>query len=55
VASVSASVPFVHELGLPHEGLTELISRLCGSVPIYDLQLTNSPRFWDVLADEGLR
>jgi hypothetical protein len=55
VASVSASVPFVHELGLPHEGLTALIALLCRNVPIYDLELTNSPRFWDVLADEGLR
>lgn len=54
VASVSASVPFVHELGLAHEGLTELIGRFCASVPVYDLELTDSPRFWEVLAAEGL-
>jgi hypothetical protein len=54
VASVSASVPFVHELNLPHEGLTELVTRLCRRVPVYELELTNSPLFWRVLSEEGL-
>jgi hypothetical protein len=54
VAAVSASVPFVHELSLPHEGLTELVTKMCRQIPVYELELTDSPRFWQVLAEEGL-
>lgn len=54
VATVSASVPFVHELGLPHEGLTRLVTALCEQVPVYDLQFTRSGEFWEVLRGEGL-
>jgi hypothetical protein len=49
VASVSASVPFVHEPGQPHEQLTALVARLCSRVPAYDLRLRDSPRFWELL------
>lgn len=49
VATVSASVPFVHELGLPHTGLTERVARLCAGVPVRDLYLTKSSGFWDLL------
>lgn len=52
VATVSGSVPFVHELGIPHEGLTRLVARLCGNVPVADLYLTRSRKFWDVIAAE---
>ena len=51
VATISASVPFVHELGLPHEGLTERVMRLCAAVPVCDLHLTRSPDFWNLLQD----
>ncbi len=51
VATISASVPFVHELGLPHEGLTERVTRLCGAVPVCDLHLTPSPDFWTLLEE----
>ncbi len=46
VATVSASVPYVHELGVPHEGLTRLVARLCTRVPVHDLHFTKSDRFW---------
>ncbi len=49
MATVSASIPFVHELGLSHEGLTALVGRLCESVPVYDLHFTRSARFWDLI------
>jgi len=49
IATVSASIPFVHELGLSHEGLTALVARLCEKVPVYDLHFTRSPRFWDLI------
>jgi hypothetical protein len=49
VATVSASVPFLHELGLPHEGLTRLVARFCSRVPAYDLHLTDGPGFWSLL------
>jgi len=52
VATVSASVPFVHELGVPHEGLTRLVARFCERVPVYDLHFTKSARFWDVIRKE---
>ncbi|MBP7149861.1 MAG: hypothetical protein KBD01_20225 [Acidobacteria bacterium] len=54
VATVSASIPFVHELGLPHEGLTRLVGRLCEKVPVFDLHFTRSGRFWDIIRAEGL-
>ncbi len=49
VATVSASVPFVHELGVPHEGLTELVARFCSKIPVADLHLTKTPTFWSLL------
>lgn len=49
VATVSASVPFVHELGIPHTGLTELVGRFASRVPVYDLHFTKSARFWDLI------
>lgn len=49
IATVSASIPFVHELGLSHEGLTALVARLCQRIPVYDLHFTRSPRFWDLI------
>jgi len=49
IATVSASVPFVHELGVPHEGLTTLVARFVESVPVYDLYFTKSARFWDLI------
>lgn len=51
IATVSASVPFVHELGLSHEGLTALVARLCERVPVYDLHFTRSARFWDLIGE----
>lgn len=49
IATVGASVPFVHELGVAHDGLTALIAALCHTVPIADLHFTKSARFWTVL------
>jgi hypothetical protein len=49
VATVSGSVPFIHELGLPHEGLTDLVSRFCARVPAFDLHFTRSANFWTLL------
>lgn len=51
VATVSTSVPFVHELGLPHQGLTDLVTGLCARVPVYDLYFTKSARFWDLIQE----
>ena len=52
VATVSASVPFVAELGLDPAAITDLVHRLCRSIPVYDLHLTRSGRFWDLLDRE---
>lgn len=52
VATVSASVPFVAELGLDPAGITDLVDRLCRSVPVYDLHLTRGGKFWDVIQRE---
>ncbi|RMG44718.1 MAG: hypothetical protein D6718_09460 [Acidobacteria bacterium] len=52
VATVAASVPFVHELGLSHEGLTRLVAAFCREVPVCDLHFTKSARFWRVLEQE---
>ncbi len=52
VATVGGSVPFVHEFGVTHEGLTALVARFCSHVPIYDLHFTKSARFWDALNRE---
>ncbi len=49
IATVSASVPYVHELGLPHHGLTELVARFCQTVPVAELEFTKSAAFWDVI------
>lgn len=49
IATVSASIPFVHELGLSHEGLTALVARLCERVAVYDLHFTRSARFWELI------
>ncbi|TDI34069.1 MAG: hypothetical protein E2P03_03920 [Acidobacteria bacterium] len=51
VATVSASIPFVHDLGLRHEGLLDLVTRFCNKVPVADLHFTRSDRFWSVLRD----
>lgn len=52
VAALSGSIPFVHEFGVPHEGLTALAARFCALVPIYELYFTKSPRFWDLIVSE---
>ena len=49
VATVSASVPFVHDLGLRHDGITDLVTRFCERVTVADLHFTRSARFWDLL------
>ncbi len=49
VATISASVPFVHELGLSHVGLTELVVKLCNAAPVFDLHFTRSARFWKLI------
>jgi hypothetical protein len=51
VATLSASVPYVHELGVRHAGLTALVARLAASVPVFDLHFTKSPRFWELLRE----
>lgn len=51
-ATVSASVPFIHDMGLSPERLTDLTLDFCRRVPVYDLHFTRSQRFWDVLAAE---
>ena len=45
-------MPFVHELGVPHEGVTSLVADFCARVPAYDLHFTRSARFWDVIKAE---
>lgn len=54
VATVSASVPFIHELGLPHEGLTGLVARFCAAVPAFDLYFTKSATFWTLIDELDL-
>jgi hypothetical protein len=51
-ATLSASVPFIHDLGLPRETLTEMITDMAGRIPVFDLFFTRSPRFWDLIAEE---
>jgi len=51
VATVSASIPFVHDLGLRHDGLLDLVNRFCKKVPVADLHFTKSDRFWSLLRD----
>lgn len=50
-ATLAASVPYVHELGVPHEGLTALVARAASRFPICELYFTKSARFWDVIAE----
>lgn len=50
VATVSASIPFVHELGVRHDGLTALVARFCGEVPVADLHFRRGAAFWDEIA-----
>ncbi len=52
VATVSASVPFVQDLGLRQADLTDLITDVCRAVPAYDLHFTRSARFWALIDDE---
>jgi len=51
VATVSASVPFVHELGQRHEGLTDVVAEFCAKVPVCDLFFTRSSSFWTLLLE----
>jgi hypothetical protein len=51
-ATVSASVPFIHDMGLSPDRLTDLTLEFCRRVPVYDLHFTPSKRFWDVLGSE---
>jgi hypothetical protein len=51
VATVSASVPFVHELGQRHEGLTTVVADFCSNTPVCDLFFTRSGEFWDLLLE----
>lgn len=50
-ATLSASVPFIHDMGLSPERLTDLTLEFCRRVPVYDLHFTRSRRFWDVLGE----
>jgi len=50
VATVSASVPYVHELGLPHAGLTDLVARVAGSVFVGELDFRRDAGFWSEVA-----
>jgi len=50
-ATISASVPFIHDMGLPPDLLTDLALEFCRRVPVYDLQFTRTNRFWDLLAE----
>ncbi len=52
VATVGGSVPFVHEFGVSHDGLTDLIARFCSRVTVCDLHFTKSARFWHELDRE---
>ncbi|MFQ5719539.1 MAG: hypothetical protein ACE5IK_08300 [Acidobacteriota bacterium] len=49
VATVTSSVPFVHDLGLTNDHLTDLLVRFCHQVPVADLHFTRSTRFWEPL------
>jgi len=49
-ATISASVPFIHDMGLSPDRLTDLALEFCRRVPVYDLHFTPSKRFWDVLS-----
>jgi hypothetical protein len=51
-ATVSASVPFVQDLGLNRADLTDVITEVCRRVPIYDLHFTRSGRFWEIIHRE---
>ncbi len=53
LATVSASIPFVHDLGLPADRLTDLTLDFCSRSPVYDLQFTRSAAFWDVIGNEA--
>lgn len=51
VATLSASIPYVHEFGVEHEGLTKLVAAIAAQIPVIDLHFTKSARFWDALGD----
>lgn len=49
IALIGGSVPFVHELGIAHEGLTRLLAQFATHVPVGELYFTKSAKFWNVL------
>jgi hypothetical protein len=49
VATVSASVPFIHELGLRHDGLTRTVAKVCQAIPVLELDFRKDDSFWRCL------
>lgn len=49
VATVSASVPYVHELGLPHAGLTGLVARVVERTFVGELSFRPHAEFWSAV------
>jgi len=49
VATLSASVPFLAELGLDPSALTDVLDRFRRRVPVAELHFAQDPAFWEVL------
>jgi hypothetical protein len=52
VATMSASVPFVQDLGRPQIEIVGLLTDVCRRVPVYDLHFTPTGRFWELIRQE---
>ncbi|MFQ5767293.1 MAG: hypothetical protein ACE5ID_04845 [Acidobacteriota bacterium] len=52
-ATLSASIPFVHELGATSDQLTDLVTHVVRTVAVKDLYFTLSTRFWDLIHAQG--
>jgi hypothetical protein len=50
-ATIAASVPFIHDVGLPPDILADLALEFCRRIPVYDLRFTRTDRFWDLLGE----
>ncbi|MFQ5670292.1 MAG: hypothetical protein ACE5HD_07205 [Acidobacteriota bacterium] len=49
MATLAASVPFLHDLGLPPDRILEHLSVFCRQIPVHDLHFTRSGRFWELI------
>ncbi len=50
--SIGTLVPYAGDLGVDAAHVTQLVTRVVGSVPVFDAHFTRSPRFWELLEDQ---